>query len=78
MDKVLWSLNGVIQIMQTAQTCEMYDKKHKIYFLYQPTTRKIFYRDEQQEKMELYEQTNRKFLVALRNFATRIYMNITK
>lgn len=34
MDKVLWSLNGVIQIMQTAQTCEMYDKKHKIYFLY--------------------------------------------
>ena len=27
MDKVLWSLNGVIQITQTAQTCEMYDKK---------------------------------------------------
>ena len=33
MDKVLWSLNGVIQIMQTAQTCEMYDKKTQDYYI---------------------------------------------
>ncbi|MDD6770649.1 hypothetical protein [Inconstantimicrobium porci] len=27
MNKVLWSLNGIIQMVQAAQTSEMYDEK---------------------------------------------------